>query len=109
VENCTKEQLETLIDRKAVPEHPAIFQHLVALGMECVKKIPKQRPKMEKVLEELEAMASRHQIHDLAQCMLQKLSVTAFGLAFLMYITKWNILEDYPYKFIQYSFNLTVL
>lgn len=67
VENCTKEQLETLVDKKAVPENPAIFQHLVALGLECVKKIPKQRPKMEKVLEELEAVASRHQIHDLVQ------------------------------------------
>jgi hypothetical protein len=70
VENCTKEQLETLIDKKAVPESPAIFQHLVALGMECVRKIPKQRPKMEKVLEELEAMASRHQIQDLVHCRL---------------------------------------
>ena len=69
MENCTKEQLETLVDRKAVPENPSIFQHLVSLGLECVKKIPKQRPKMEKVLEELEAVASRHQIHDQVQCM----------------------------------------
>jgi hypothetical protein len=69
VESCTKEQLETLIDKKAVPENPAIFQHLVCLGIECVKKLPKHRPKMEKVLEELEAVASRHQICDGAQCM----------------------------------------
>lgn len=69
MENCTKEQLETLIDRKAVPENPAVFQHLLSLGLECVKKIPKQRPKMEKVLEELEAVASRQQIHDQVQCM----------------------------------------
>jgi hypothetical protein len=69
VESCTKEQLEMLIDKKALPENPAIFQHLVSLGLECVKKIPKQRPKMEKVLEELEAIASRHQIHDRVQCM----------------------------------------
>jgi hypothetical protein len=93
VENCTQEQLGTLMDRKAVPESPVIFQHLVDLGMECVRKIPKQRPKMEKVLEELEAMASRHQIHDLVHC--RSFSRPAFALVLLVYIIKWSLLEDW--------------
>ncbi|XP_069672063.1 pelle-like serine/threonine-protein kinase pik-1 [Periplaneta americana] len=60
VESCPKEQLESLIDKKAVPEDIVIFRNLVFLGLSCVDKRVK-RPKMETVLEKLEALAAQHQ------------------------------------------------
>nr|CAD7461533.1 unnamed protein product [Timema tahoe] len=49
-------QLPLLVDKRAVPDDPALFDGMVQLGKTCVNKRHRERPEMEEVLTRLQGM-----------------------------------------------------